>query len=157
MNRIINRWRISILLACLFSFPFQMKAGGEIDVQDVVFSHIKDAYSWHITEIGEHEITIPLPVIVKGETSGWHIFSSSRLDEGKEYEGFVLARERKDAGKIVERSANGEWIRPLDLSLTKNACGLLFSCMLLSLSILGAARWYKKTSWRSTGRFDGSV
>lgn len=156
MNRIINRWRISILLVCLFSFPFQMKAGEGIDVQDVVFSHIKDAYSWHITEIGEHEITIPLPVIVKGETSGWHIFSSSRLDEGKEYEGFVLAREGKDAGKIVERSANGEWIRPLDLSLTKNACGLLFSCMLLSLSILGAARWYKRHPGEAPGGLMGA-
>ena len=36
-------------------------ASGEIDVQDIVFSHIQDAYTWHITEWNGQEIAIPLP------------------------------------------------------------------------------------------------
>lgn len=34
-------------------------ASGEIDVQDIVFSHIQDAYTWHITEWNGQEIAIP--------------------------------------------------------------------------------------------------
>ena len=40
-------------------------ASGEIDVQDIVFSHIQDAYTWHITEWNGQEIAIPLPILVK--------------------------------------------------------------------------------------------
>lgn len=155
MSIMLHRWRVGMLLVCLFSFFFQAKAEEGIDVQDIVFSHIKDAYSWHITAIGDHEITVPLPVIVKGETSGWHVFSSSKLENGKEYEGFKLAQEGDYAGKIVEASVNGGWVRPIDLSLTKNACGLLLSCLLLSVSILGAARWYKKHPGEAPGGLMG--
>ena len=35
-------------------------ASGEIDVQDIVFSHIQDAYTWHITEWNGQEIAIPI-------------------------------------------------------------------------------------------------
>ena len=48
----------------------------EIDVYEIVFGHIEDAYEWHITDIGDASIRIPLPVIVKS-SSGWHIFSSA--------------------------------------------------------------------------------
>lgn len=149
---------MSLLLVCLFSLSFQMKAEeGAIDVQDIVFSHIKDAYSWHITQVGEHDISVPLPVIVKGKASGWHMFLSSRLDGGKEYEGFKLAQEGDMAGKIVEKSADGEWVRPVDLSMTKNVCGLLLSSVLLSLSILGAARWYKRHPGEAPGGVMGML
>ena len=46
-------------------------ASGEIDVQDIVFSHIQDAYTWHITEWNGQEIAIPLPILVKSEERGW--------------------------------------------------------------------------------------
>ena len=43
----------------------------EIDVYEIVFGHIEDAYEWHITDIGDASIRIPLPMIVKS-SSGWH-------------------------------------------------------------------------------------
>ena len=59
-------------------------ASGEIDVQDIVFSHIQDAYTWHITEWNGQEITIPLPILVKkrGKRMGFIpvIPSTSRPD-----------------------------------------------------------------------------
>ena len=57
-------------------------ASGEIDVQDIVFSHIQDAYTWHITEWNGQEIAIPLPILVKSEERGWDLFLSSHLHQG---------------------------------------------------------------------------
>ncbi len=117
---------------------------GKVDVNEIVFGHIGDAYEWHITEIAGQHISIPLPVIVKSST-GWHVFPSSRLHEG-EYEGLYIASEGTYEGKIVERDATGAEVRPLDLSMTKNVVGLIINSTLMVVLILGCARWYKKHS-----------
>ena len=93
-------------------------AEGDIDVNELVFGHIGDAYQWHIAKFGDTEVSIPLPVIVKSST-GWHVFSSARLEEGP-YEGLYVAEGGAYDGKIVERNAAGEEVRPLDISITKN-------------------------------------
>ena len=56
---------------CLLMFmPRQAQAEEtqEIDVYEIVFGHIEDAYEWHITDIGDASIRIPLPVIVKSSS-----------------------------------------------------------------------------------------
>ena len=90
----------------------------DISVNELVFGHIGDAYEWHIATLGNTVVSIPLPVIVHSST-GWHVFSSSRLEEG-EYEGLYIARGGAYDGKIVERNEAGEEVRPLDISITKN-------------------------------------
>lgn len=152
-----SRYLRTFLTFCLIVFGFQAKGEETVDIQDIVFSHIKDSYTWHITSIGEYELSIPLPVIVKGEESGWHIFSSSRIGEGLTYEGFSLATEGDFAGKVVETTASGEQIRPIDLSITKDVCELLLTCCLLSATILGAARWYKKHPGQAPGGIMGMI
>lgn len=127
----------------------------DINVQDIVFSHIRDAYTWHITSWNGQEISIPLPIILRSEESGWHLFLSSRLHEGKMHHGFRLATDGIHAGKIIEQKSTGEEIRPLDLSLTKNALALLISSTLLVASILYVARWYKKHPLQAPGGFVG--
>lgn len=119
------------------------EAGEGIDVAGVVFGHIEDAYEWHITDIGDVSVHIPLPVIVKSST-GWHVFSSERLKDGAEYEGLYIAREGSHANKIVERNAAGEEVRPLDISITKNVLALFINSALLVSIMLGCARWYKR-------------
>ena len=96
------------------------ESGEKIDVKEIVLGHMSDAYDWHITTWGEHHISIPLPVIVKGKTSGWHIFSSSRLAHGQSYEGFFI---EKDSGKIHEQINETTTTRPLDLSIIKLSTG----------------------------------
>ena len=59
----------------------------ELNVTEIVLGHIGDSYEWHITDIGEKEIAIALPVIVYSKTTGWHCFSSSKLHHGAEYSG----------------------------------------------------------------------
>ncbi|MBR6662534.1 MAG: F0F1 ATP synthase subunit A [Alistipes sp.] len=120
-----------------------MEEEQELNVKEVVLGHITDSYEWHICTVGEHHVTIPLPVIVRSESGEWHCFSSSHLHAGHEYEGFRIADEGKYAGKIVEQTAEGEVVRPIDLSITKTVAGLFVNCAVLLLIVLGVARRYR--------------
>jgi F-type H+-transporting ATPase subunit a len=116
----------------------------KLNVTELIMDHVGDSYDWHVTTFGHTHLSIPLPVIVKGQ-SGWHLFSSARFEHGHaEYQGFYLSKEGKFKGKVVEKNARGEEIRPLDLSITKNACSLLMSSACLILLIMSCAAWYKK-------------
>ena len=131
---------------CLLMFmPRQAQAEEtkEIDVYEIVFGHIEDAYEWHITDIGDASIRIPLPVIVKS-SSGWHIFSSARLRNQARYEGLYIAPDGEYKNKIVEKDATGEEIRPFDISITKNVLALFVNSAILVAIMLGCARWYKR-------------
>ncbi len=139
-----NRLAWWILLMWLCFLPTTKAESGKVNVQDIVFSHIQDAYTWHITEWNGKEIAISLPIVVRSEEKGWDIFLSDRLHHGQTYHGFYIAREGDHAGKVVMRNSRGEEVRPLDLSLTKNVCGLFLSCGLLLFIILHTANWYKK-------------
>lgn len=117
----------------------------ELNVKQLILDHLVDAYEWHITTFGKTHVSIPLPVIVKGETSGWQVFMSSHLHHGEEaYKGFYIAQEGEYRGKIVEKNATGEEVRPLDFSLTKDAASLIITSALLITIMLSVARWYKK-------------
>ena len=115
----------------------------ELDVKQVVLSHIADSYEWHICSVGERHISVPLPVIVRSQSGEWHCFSSSKLHHGHQYEGFHIAEEGTYAGKIVEQTADGEQIRPLDFSITKTVAGLFVNCAVLLLIVLCVARRYR--------------
>lgn len=135
----------------------EAKEEGKIDVKEIVLGHMSDAYDWHITTWDGHHIAIPLPVIVKGETSGWHIFSSSRLSHGATYEGFYINSEKN--GKIYERTADGKDVRPIDLSITKDVVQIWIVALIMITIFIGAARWYrnKKSSDDAPRGFVGLV
>ena len=113
-------------------------SGPGFNIQEVIFGHTNDAYEWHITNIGDKAISIPLPVIVKSST-GWHVFLSSKLEDGAEYEGLHIS----EAGKVVETNAAGEEIRPFDISITKDVLAMMISSAILLWLILGTSKWYK--------------
>jgi len=120
---------------------------GQVDVHGIVFSHIGDSYEWHITDIGETAIRIPLPIIVYSSETGWHAFLSTELEEnGGNYQGLYIAPSGPYEGKIVERNANGEEVRPFDLSITKITFALIFNSLLLLGIILLVAKWYRKNA-----------
>ena len=118
-------------------------ADSDIDVQGIIFGHIGDSYEWHITDIGDRSLTIPLPVIVRSST-GWHCFLSSRLGDGAVHEGLFISRAGKYEGKVVELDASGNEVRPLDISVTKNVLALMISSVILVTLILCCSRWYRK-------------
>ncbi|NDW19376.1 ATP synthase F0 subunit A [Dysgonomonas sp. 216] len=143
-----------IVCMCLLVFCSvpQVMAGGnaasgesELDVKELILEHIGDAYEWHITTLNGKHISVPLPVIVKGENSGWNIFLSSHFHHGTEaHKGFYISQEEKYKGKIVEKNSAGEEVRPWDISITKNVASLLMASVLLVIIVLSVARWYKK-------------
>jgi len=119
--------------------------GGELNVKELILEHLADSYEWHLTTWGDTHVSIPLPIIVKGETSGFHMFMSSKFHHGHEaYNGFYIAQSGDYKGKIVEKNAAGEEVRPLDFSLTKNATSLIISSILLLIIVMSVAGWYKK-------------
>ena len=141
MSTIRNNKHIWLALLMWFCLLTPAKAeSGAVNVQEIVFSHIQDAYTWHITEWNGKEIAIPLPILVRSEENGWDCFLSSRLHHGQTYHNYYIAEEGEYAGKVVERTGSGEEMRPLDLSLTKNVFGLFISSGILLWVILGAAR-----------------
>ena len=117
----------------------------QVDVKDILFSHVEDSYGWHITTIGEKEITIHLPIILYNKEKGWSFFSSKKLRENKGgYNDYYIAENGLNSGKIVVKNKAGEEVRPLDLSITKVTLALFINSVLLLIIILGVARWYKK-------------
>lgn len=131
------------------------KQGDDLDVKEFILHHVADSYEWHITRIGEKDITIPLPVILYSSNSGWQVFLSSEFHKHTVYKGLTIAHEGKYAGKIVETDKNGVEQRPFDISITKIALSLILSSTLLILLIMGVARAYKKQGYNPKGKFIG--
>ena len=137
-------------ISCLFFFSSCIQAfassheanSDKIDVKEIVLGHMSDAYDWHVFTLNGHHVSIPLPVIVKGQTSGWHVFSSSRLAHGEEYQGFYINAEKN--GKIYERVGDNQEVRPIDISITKNVVEIWLVAFLMLFIFIGCARWYKK-------------
>ena len=78
-----------VLLLIIPALPASAQEEGEkkgVDLQEVLWGHIKDAYHWHIMDIGGEPVVIHLPVIVKSST-GWHVFSSSQFAEEPDADG----------------------------------------------------------------------
>ena len=157
-RKMIRKNKNSVLLLALFFSLMgagELSAAEDVDVKAIVFEHLQDSYEWHIVTIGDHDITIHLPVIVHSKETGWHLFSSSKLEAG--YDGLYLAPEGKYTGKVVERNSAGEEVRPLDLSFTKTAAALVINGIVLLLVILPLARWYKKHEHTPPKGFRGAV
>lgn len=118
-------------------------AGCPVDVKEIIFGHLKDSYEWHIITVGEKELAIYLPVILHSKETGWHFFMSDKLKQNGGYDGFYISQIGNYAGKIVERDSMGQEVRPLDLSLTKVALGIVINSILLLVIVMSCARWYK--------------
>lgn len=115
----------------LLSVSLSAAEEGSLDMKSYIFGHVGDSYEWHITKVGDTEISVPLPCIVID--NGLHVFSSRNMEKN----GYVL----NEDGKIVNASTMK---RPLDLSITKNVLALMINAALLLVIILVCARWYRK-------------
>lgn len=122
---------IFMAVMSLLSVSLSAAEEGSLDMKSYIFGHVGDSYEWHITKVGDTEISVPLPCIVID--NGLHVFSSSNMEKN----GYVL----NEDGKIVNASTMK---RPLDLSITKNVLALMINAALLLVIILVCARWYRK-------------
>ena len=79
------RYILISLVCTMLAFPVsaqEKEEEGGVNISEVIFGHVEDSYEWHITNIGERSIAIPLPVIVKSHNVGWQVFSSHHLEQG---------------------------------------------------------------------------
>jgi F-type H+-transporting ATPase subunit a len=125
------------------------KQSKEHSPTDAVMEHIADSYDWHIIDYDGKPISMPLPVILYSQHSGFHLFSSANFHHGhSEYMGFKIAHEGDYKNKVVETITNAdgqvEEVLPLDFSITKNVASLFLSAILLLLIFISVARAYKK-------------
>ena len=86
-----------------------------------IMDHILDSYDWHIATIGKKHISIPLPIILYSEYSGFHIFMSSKFHHGHSaYKNFEIAHDGEHKGRIIELLNNHSEYLLFDFSITKN-------------------------------------
>ncbi len=115
----------------------------EFNPGTMIIEHVIDAHDWHIMTIGHKHISIPLPIILYSEHSGFHVFMSSALAHGHSHNGFKLHDKGEYKGKIIEEKENGEIYKPYDFSITKNVLSLFVSISLLLWIFLSISKKYK--------------
>ncbi|MDR1594035.1 MAG: F0F1 ATP synthase subunit A [Prevotellaceae bacterium] len=119
-------------------------------IKDFIFGHISNDYEFHITDLGKHQISVPLPVIVRNSEGKWFFFMSSKFHHKSEsYNGFHIAIEGKYSGQIVEMLPDGSEYRPVDLSITKNVFTILLTVILLSIIFISIRRRYTRDPLRT--------
>ncbi len=122
----------------------QISEKKELDVKEVIIGHIVNDYSWHIltTPEGKH-VSIPLPVILYSERSGFHVFMSSKFHHGHAaYKNFKIAPKGNNKGRIIEFDEKGNVYESglVDISITKTVIGIFTTVAVLLLVFISAAK-----------------
>src|SRR5688572_3023541 len=145
--------------------PAHEEGGGEVkekkkgfNASEVIFGHVLNAHEFHFLDIGDHPVTIPLPVILYSPQRGMTSFMSSKFEHGhKAHNGYMLlteesiAHHKLDPKKynpqdIVAVNAAGEideTVKVYDISLTRNVVQMLLALILFTWIMLRIAKRYK--------------
>ncbi len=153
MKNLLHKLLFTILLLGTASIAFanyqeqgekkadEKKVNSKFNPGEFIMDHISDSYEWHVITVKGHHYSVPLPVIVYSEKTGWNVFLSSEFHHHAEYKGFSIPKEGKYKGKIVEH-INGEEVRPFDISITKNVVAILVSLALMLWIFISVAKSY---------------
>jgi F-type H+-transporting ATPase subunit a len=133
------------------------------DANEVIFGHISDGHEFHFFsyESGgkEHEVTIPLPVILYSPQRGLSTFMSSKFEHGHEpYNGYALLTDESiekweldpqkfHAGQVVALNNEGTpdpSVKIYDVSLSRNVVQMIIALALLVWVMLLIAKRYKR-------------
>ena len=158
---------LTILLTAILSIgAFNAKASsgegeesGKIDTKAIIFEHLGVRYGWEVPFC--HHLSIPLPIIVRDYEGSWHVFSSARVQHGEEYDGFRIAAEGDNHGKMVgmQPGPDGGMVeyRPLDISITKNVAALIICAIVVMLCVFSVKRWYKKHGMKAPRKWTAFI
>lgn len=151
---------ISILLiAALMAIGYvrtEVPEGSKVNPTEIIFEHLGDAYGWELPF--NHDLRIPLPIIIRAEDGSWHCFSSSRVAHGAVYDRFAIGGEGSAyKGKVVELRADGTEYRPFDFSITKNVAALIVTVIIVSWIFLSLACYYRRNGMKAPRKFKGAV
>ena len=116
----------------------------EFKAGEMIIEHITDSYEWHVLTWNKTHFSIYLPVILYDQGK-WHIFSSKHLHHGEvSYQGYHIAKEGFNAGKLMRTDENGNEVSPtIDISITKNVLAIFFSVFLIIWIFTSVAKSYK--------------
>jgi F-type H+-transporting ATPase subunit a len=137
---------------------------GPIDITKVAFEHISDNHSWHLWGEGHSSVSIPLPIILKGNngiaffmSSEFHHDNQAMVVVEKNGERFVNFEEKiyyanatpNEYGQYVtliidEKEVGVANEAVLDFSITKNVTQMFISVIVLVLLFMSIAKSYKK-------------
>ena len=148
MDRLKKLLCVAIMLFTFLPIMAEKEEETGLNPKEIVLEHIKDSHDWHVADINNHAISIPLPVIVNSST-GWHVFCSSSFSHDVDENGYrqgpynlAIATTGQNAGKIVEITGTDIYV-PLDLSITKTVAVMFINVIILLACILLSARWYR--------------
>ena len=148
MDRLKKLLCVAIMLFTFLPIMAEKEEETGLNPKEIVLEHIKDSHDWHVADINNHAISIPLPVIVNSST-GWHVFCSSSFSHDVDENGYrqgpynlAIATTGQNAGKIVEITGTDISV-PLDLSITKTVAVMFINVIILLACILLSARWYR--------------
>jgi F-type H+-transporting ATPase subunit a len=146
-------------LFCVLSFTyFSARATGDannhsekkFDAGQMILHHIGDAHDWHLFDIGEHPVSIPLPVIIYDKAKGISVFSSSKFEHGHAiYNGYKLEHEHIVAVNEQGEKDEATTANIYDFSITKNVAAMLISMAILLYLFISIAKRYKEDSNRA--------
>ena len=152
---------VALVIVVLMGMGYQSAAhhhghepAGEVNVKDLIFDHLGDAYGWEVPF--NHSVRIPLPIIVWGQ-DGLHCFMSSRVTGGETYEGFKISTSEEHHGKLVQVLDDGSEYHPWDFSITKNVAGLFISAAIVVLMMMSLKRWYVRNGMKAPRGFKGAL
>ncbi|MGC9330933.1 MAG: F0F1 ATP synthase subunit A [Bacteroidales bacterium] len=142
---------------------------GSFSVVDFIFSHIKDAHSWHLWDYTDdegqkHNVSISLPVILFHDgklttfmssdfehghavvsKNGYHYFLHNETVYLTDKEG-TLHKDKNEEGKTIITNET-----PLDFSITKTAAAIIISAIILLFMFISVGNAYKKRPGKPKG------
>ena len=163
----------SLFIASFFNIANAQGHGGEheqdgggeakeekkgFNASEVIFGHVLNAHEFHFLDIGDHPVSIPLPVIVYSPGRGITSFMSNKFEHGHEpHKGYRLLTdeyitqhgldpEKYNAQDIVAVNEQGEIdenVKVYDISLTRNVVQMLIALILFTWVMLRIAKRYK--------------
>lgn len=128
----------------------------EFNPGSIIIGHVTNSHSWHIFDFTdkkgiEHAVAIPLPIILLNN-GHLDVFSSSRFHHGHQcYKGYRLVGGGLEAENIIcvdengnpIKDANGDTLKPIDLSITKVPAAIMIISILLIVLVMIAKQGYK--------------
>lgn len=134
--------------------------GGEekkFNASEVIFGHVLNAHEFHFLDIGDHPVSIPLPVILYSPERGFSAFMSSKFEHGQhDYEGYRILTAHSIAEMKVDKQTYSPQdivaikdgkidpnVKVYDLSLTRNVVQMLIALIIFTWIMLRIAKRYK--------------
>ena len=125
----------------------EKNSAGKFNPGKMIMEHVVDNHEWHIAEIGNFHLTIPLPVLLICDGKFYAFWSSKFHNETHSYKGFAIGEERTNKGKIISlqyKKLGESGPKVYDFSFTKTVFAIFISSLLLILIFVSIANKYNR-------------